>query len=631
MLNYFSLFIILFFAYLNFGLFFVRLIKIKFTILEKLLLSLVLGIVLNVSLIVGLGHLFGPLAYYCLITSGLFGFWTMIREQTFYQSIVNKIKQEPYFCAFLVFCIVLLASGLMFSGRIKDGFIYLQDLYDTSWHMALQKELLRAYPPRHPSNPQLFLMNYHYFYDVFIASFAKLTSLSLIVLNYRFSQFLIASLLILTAYAFGKRFKNRSLGIILTLLITFAGNFGYLIPFFLADRTWSESSFWVSQTFSMLVNPQLIFSFATLFLVLLLMTNDFRNYSARHYLLIPLIATSIGFKTYGWIIMSFLYAISLLLEILTKRKLKNFLIGLFYIVLTLPFFYLITGFASGSFFWQPLWFLDSMVEAPDRVNNIRWRFLLDHYRFKKDNLRIIWLRVKELFIFYFGNLGIRSFFITLPLFSRKAYFKKQSQLIILIFLGFIFSSIFPLLFLQTGRIWNSIQFWYYALIFADILVALLIEKIISSLKITGKVAFISFLSILTIPAFFKTMSGKWRNFNHFEINKWSYLQSLNQADRLLICPENTLYFRSSFINAHTPATVFLSDEEQLELVVAELDSITNLASIFKQQRLNEFSELLDKEKINHILCSDSDYIKFINQLYAEQEQKINDWSVYALE
>jgi len=328
--------------------------------------------------------------------------------------------------------------------------------------------------------------------------------------------------------------------------------------------------------------------------------------------------------------MSLLYAFDLLTELLFRRKLINIVFGLIYIVLVLPFFYLITGLKSGSFFWQPLWYLDSMIEAQDRVNNIRWSFLLDHYIMKKDTLRIIWLRAKELFIFYFGNLGTRAIFIFLPLISLKESYLKQRKIIWLCLLGFIFSSVFPLLFLQTGTVWNSIQFWYYALIFANILAALAINGILNHLKLPLKYLFLAIFISLSIPAFMKTMSGKLDGFHAFPLVQINLLANFDASDKILICPEESLLFKSAFVNAYAEANIYLSDEGQMSLVEADLEPITELKTIFSKKHLAELESLINREKINYILCTNKDIVEFIDKKYLSQKEEVLNWSLYSL-
>lgn len=630
MVNLIIIVLLLFFAYLNFGLVLVGKTKLKLTYLEKALFAVVLSVSILISLIVFLGHLVGDKSYYLLLISSLIGLGFFKENIPIYKDLFLSFKKQILLSSFLILGALILSSGMFFSGYVKDGQIYLQDLYDTNWHMALERAVLKDFPPEHPSSSGLILKNYHYFYDVFLASLHFFSGVSFVTLNYKISQLFIAFLLIFSTYAFGKRLKDKNTGLILVGLTVFVGNFGYMIPWFLPNHSWSESSFWVSQTFSMMVNPQLIFSFATMYLVILLMTKDFIDVKARHFLIIPLIACSIGFKTYGWMIMSLLYAFDLLLELIFKKDFFNIIFGLIYLIVALPFIYLITGFKSGSFFWQPLWYLDGMVEAPDRVNNIRWRFLLDHYLMKKDFPRLYWLRIKELFIFYFGNLGVRSFFILMPLIALKESFKKQKRVIQIVLLGFVFTSVFPLLFLQTGTVWNSIQFWYYTLIFADILLALSLSGLMKHLNRPFKYLILISLFALGIPAFLKTMQQKFVSFHTFSIKQINLLGKFEEKDRILICPEDTYLFNMAFVRAHSNADIYLADKDQLSLVEADLKQVNQLKDIFSKQSNSELLTLVDQQKIRYILCSDSGMTKFLDKNYLDKKSETLNWSLYSL-
>jgi hypothetical protein len=197
-------------------------------------------------------------------------------------------------------------------------------------------------------------------------------------------------------------------------------------------------------------------------------------------------------------------------------------------------------------------------------------------------------------------------------------------------LGFVFSSVFPLLFLQTGTVWNSIQFWYYALIFADILAALAISGLMNHLKLPIKYLFLGIFILLTVPAFFKTMKNKFDNFHAFPITQLNFLQNLSAKDNLLVCPEDSILFKSAFINAYTNARVYLSDEGQLNLIDADLKPVVELKTIFAKRQMSEIESLINREKINYILCTNKDFIEVLDKRYPSEKQEIIDWSIYSL-
>lgn len=512
------------FAYLGFGLFLLRFFKLKLSVLEKLLFSTVLSISLLSLAFVLLGYLVGALAYYLLIPCLIIGIFSLWRERQLFYQFWLLVKKRPFLSFLILLAIISLSSGLLFSGTVRQGYLLLQDTYDSPWHLSLIKESLRNLPPRHPSNPKILLNNYHYFYDVFLASLGFLSGLPILKLHYQLGQLLMATLLVLSAVVFGRRLKSNRASALLVFFTVFAGNFAYFIPLFLPNQNWSESSFWVSQTFSMMVNPQLVFSFATFYLILILLTKDFYKKPARHYLMMALILPSIGFKSYGWILMSLLYAIDLLINFYRDRKFRYISYGLIYLILALPLIYLMTGFKNNSFFYHPLWFIDTMVEAPDRLNHLKWRFLLDHYLLTKNYLRIFALRVMQIAIFYLGNLGTRAIFLFFPiwrLIKRKTW-KKHQPLADIVFILFLISSIFPLLFLQRGTVWNTIQFWYYSLIFANILAVLVYLKLSKNWKKWQKSLALILLVLLSIPSYLHATFYRWQSLRKFLKIKFNY-------------------------------------------------------------------------------------------------------------
>ncbi len=620
------------FAYLGFGLYLLRFFKLKFTALEKIVFALVLSISILSLTYVLLGYLISTIAYYLLILVSIVGAITLWQERRLFIQLWQSIKKKPFLSFLILIAIGSLVSGLFFSAYINQGQLILRDTYDSSWHVALIKESLNNLPPRHPSNPKILLNNYHYFYDVLIASLGFFSKLPVLNLHYQVGQLLMAILLVLSATVFGKRLKSHQTSALLIFFTVFVGNFAYFIPLFLPDQTWSESSFWVSQTFSMMVNPQLVFSFATFYLILTLLTKDFYKKSARHYLMIALILPSIGFKSYGWILMSLLYAIDLLMNLLRARKIQYFIYGLIYLILALPLIYLMTGFKTNNFFYHPLWFIDTMVEAVDRLNHLKWRFLLDHYLLTNNYPRIIFLRTIEIIIFYIGNLGTRSLFFLFPIWrlAKIKPWKKQQQLVDLLFLLFVFSSVFPLLFLQRGTVWNSIQFWYYSLIFASILATLVFLEISKNLSKWQKFLALAILIILSVPSYVHGSYYRWRSFEQVSQQEVNLLANLSTDSKLMICPDGSWWYRHSIVSALTPAEVYLADSSQVNLLNLNLQDFENFEQVFQKQDITSLKNIIEREQIDYILCADQNFKQLIEKLNW-QTTKFDDWWFYSLD
>ena len=632
MLAYLIVLLTFLFAYLGFGLFLLKFFKLKFSPLERLLFAMVLSISLLSLGFVLLGYLVGTLAYYLLIPCLVIGAFSLRQERRLFSQIWLQLKKRPLLSFLILLAITSLSTGLFFSGSVRQGYLLLQDTYDSPWHLSLIKESLRNLPPRHPSNPKILLNNYHYFYDVFLASLGFLSKLPILNLHYQVGQLLMATLLILSAIVFGRRFKSNKASAFLVFFTAFVGNFAYFIPLFLPNQAWSESSFWVSQTFSMMVNPQLVFSFVTFYLILTLLTKDFYKKPARHYLMIALILPSIGFKSYGWILMSLLYAMDLLINFFKEKKIRYIIYGLIYLILALPLIYLMTGFKSNSFFYHPLWFIDTMVEAPDRLNHLKWRFLLDHYLLTKNYPRIFALRAVQIAIFYLGNLGTRAIFLLFPiwrLIKRKAW-KKHQPLADLLFILFLISSIFPLLFLQRGTVWNAIQFWYYSLIFANILAVLVYLKLSKNWKKWQQTVALILLIALSVPSYLHANFYRWQSFKKIPENQVQLLTNLAADEKIMICPDGSWWYRHSIVSALTPAEVYLADSGQVNLLNLSLQDFEDFEELFLKKDLANLEKLIREEEIDHILCADENFSSFIKKLNW-QEQEFSDWRFFSAE
>ncbi len=626
-----TIFIFLF-LYLNIGLLVVKKINFKFSLLEKLILATLISITSITSLQALLGQLITIASYYLVVIPLLLFSILNFRVLFDFLSSLCKLilKYRWHFLIYLVLVFVF-SSTMIFS--LQGQGLKLQEVHDSTWHIALVKNLQLSIPPAHPSDSSIVLNNYHYFYDLFLATLAKFSHLSLFFLYYQFSVVFLSSLLLLSAYVLGRRLLNKLAGFYLVFFTALVGSFSYLIPLFNPDQGWHESSFWVSQTLVMIVNPQVIYTLALtyifiLLLFLLLKTNVKKQlYLQLNIILIILISTSIGFKSYTWVILSFVYALFLLFELLKYKDKKIILIGLVYVLVSLPFVWLVTKFAGNSFFYEPMWFVNSMIESPDRVNYLEWKFLQDHYLFKKNWLRFYFIEVKKVLIFYFGNLGIRGLFIFLPvvfLFSKHKN-KEQKYLIQiswLVFLGFLFSSIFPLIFLQRGTVWNSIQFWYYALIFANILAVLTLTILLQKRsKLLNIIVFLILVS-LAIPTSIKTIVDKNKAPFILSNQDMSFLSSFTKQDNLLICPENTNLYQTSLVRSLIKGNVYLANPGQLELVGSDLSKRKKLEKIFNSKDSLALKQLLDVNQITYVLCHDHGLTNDLEKMLKMKAEKI---------
>ena len=624
-------FVLFLLSFVGLGVAVLAVLQIKLRVAERLVIAAYLGVSIGISVMVAAALLVGPGAYWLTLLFGGFGIWKFRILFADIRSCVVGLRQNSMQAVLGVVATVSLASTVLLGGMQQNGTIVFQEIHDSLWHVSLIKSLLQSFPPQHPAFPSITLEQYHYFYDVFLAGLHVVSGAPILTLFFQFSPVLLSGLLMSSAWLLGSRLAGKAGGALLVFLTAFTGSFAYLIPLFLPGQIWGESSFWVSQTFIMMVNPQIILTLGLVYVFFLLIRVLEKPSWQQHVLFIALIAPSIGFKSYSWVILSVVYAGLLAWQLLVGKQLKSIVYGIAYLLVAAPFIWLITRFKSGSFFYEPMWYLNTMVESPDRLNYIPWKLMEDHYRLKKNWPRVLEIKLKELLIFYFGNLGVRSLFVATPLLLiRKQIARKHALVIVLAILGFLFSSIFPLLFLQAGVVWNSIQFWYYALIFANILAMFCLVWVFSKVGSWEKYVLLVLVISLSVPTYVKAVSQKFTNLSGISVEQAELLGNLDSSDTILLCPEDTPLFKSTLITAFTPAAVYLSDPVQLQLVETDLSAVTQLETIFRKKDQPQLKELLKDENVSEVLCANHDLSEFITETLELEPTQYGDWNSYSL-
>ncbi len=571
-----------------FGLWLLQKFSLKINCLEKILLSVALSLAFHSLIFFLLGQLIGPKIYYLSVLTTLIGLAKIRQLFSVIKQLVQTAARHKILTGLAMLAVVSLYSTIAFSWIKVNGDLLFQagQLHDSVWHIALINQLQQAIPPQHPSDFTLVVTNYHYFYDLIIAAMGKVFSLNVPTLYFQFFPLILSSLLAGSALALGKRLGGLISAAYLLLLTFFAGSFAYFIPLFLPDHSWHDSSFWVSQTFGMMINPQNILTFALTYLVLLLLLFALEKRKKMtvglQLLLILLITASLGIKSYAFVIFVLLYGSYLLLKLIQLKSWQPFLWGAIFSVTALPFIRLLIDFSSSSFIYEPLWFIDTMVESPDRLNHLIWKFQEDHFRFKGSWYRVWFLKGKQLLIFFTGNLGIRMFALALiPLAAFKKI--KLSAIHCLILIGFLFSAVFPLFFIQRGIVWNSIQFWYYALIFANIFTALVFRQIHQQIKnsFNSKLAknivltvFFLVISMLALPTVISVAKIKYFEYERIPQKELELLSTIHSSDRVIIDPRMEQYFQTSLVSALTRVEIVHANPVQLILLGVDSEGKT---------------------------------------------------------
>lgn len=625
MLNYLIqfllFFLILFFQYFCFGQFLLKFFKLKLSNSLSTFLSLILSFCFQVSFFFFFGPIFTIRIYYfsyLFLAIGTFYFKN--NYQQFNLIFRSTLKHRKYLFILLIFSLIF-SSTLFFSGLEVGENIIFQDFHDSIWHLALINKLKINLPPVHPSSYLFQLKNYHYFYDLLIASISVSYLIDVSFLYFQIFIPLISFLLVTIFFNLILSLtKKKSIAVISSFLFLFSAGFTYLIPLFLPNHSWGESNFWVSNNFANLVNPQLIFSFLILLLVIHLLS-DSKNINKfnTHLLISFLIASSMGFKSYAFLVCACLYSFFLFFSFCKDKNFKYLKFLIIFILISLPFFLLLST-GKFPFFWQPLWFIDTMVEASDRLNLVEWKLKEETYLWLGAYHQYYFLKAKEILIFFLGNLGTRFIFI----FFIFKFIKQKSSLINSILATILIFSIFPLLFLQTGVVWNSIQFWYYVLALVSVLFSLGIFYI-SKLKFPLNQLIIFIIIILSLPTFIKFYLNKITKFDKQKISSIQFIQTIPTQTNTLICPSPLILYDTSWLSYLINSNNYLVDPVQLDILKIDSSIYENqLKQVLVNKNDFQLNQFIKNNQIKYLICDNKDYFSFLKSLSYSSAKELDD-------
>lgn len=369
---------------------------------------------------------------------------------------------------------ILLSSCLFATTMFRSGLVYDFGVgfwgpngHDGIWHLALINQLAKNIPPQNPVFSGTVLNNYHWGFDLFVSLISTLTSIKPILLYFQIFPFIFAVILGLLSFKLVYQITQKfPQSLFFVLLNYFASSFGWIITLIKNRQIGGESMFWSMQSVSTLLNPPFAFSLIILLSGLILWHRYKNGSSVLAAILIGIIFSLLsGIKVYSGVLIGFGLSFYWLVNFLISKKFSkfNFFICLFTGVFSFTILCLLGVFRQASLLeFKPLWFIHSMIESIDKFY---WPKLAS-YRYNQTNSIILLLI--DLFlitVFLVGNLGTRICGIFKLLIT---FFKKKNTDIDLIFIPILTSSfLIPLLFVQKGTAWNTIQFFYYFLFIAN--------------------------------------------------------------------------------------------------------------------------------------------------------------------
>ncbi len=399
---------------------------------------------------------------------------------------MNKIQK------FVLVLVILFSSLTLSLTMLRSGLNYDFGIgfwgpngHDAIWHLSLINQLKSNIPPLNPIFSGTTLSNYHWGFNLVVALLSNLLKISPSILYFQILPplfaILIGTLSFLLAY---KITKNYYQSLFFVILNYFAGSFGWIYTLVTSGSLGGESQFWSMQSASTLLNPPYALSLVILLFGLILFLTQKLN--TKNSILLGFIFSLLTLsKIYAAIIFGFALATTIIISFLKTKKLSKYDLIIFS---SFSFFFLIFSYYLGIFnseslvVFRPLWFPTTMIESIDKFYLPR----LASYRFNlSQNITLIklpvflFIELLLLLIFIIGNSGIRIFGIKEIMVNPKFFNKKFLLISFMLF----FSLIFPLLFIQKGTAWNTIQFFYYFLFFLNFYTATFLAKLLKNYKI----------------------------------------------------------------------------------------------------------------------------------------------------
>lgn len=459
---------------------------------------------------------------------------------------------------------------------IKSGWIYSYGMgfwgangHDGIWHISLIESLSRGSLAMPMFSGEI-IKNYHLGFDLILAGMHRLTGVPVVNLYFQIAPVILAFLIGFLTFKLTRNLWS-------VFFVYFGSNWAWAI-----GR--GESAFWSQASISTLINPPYALSLVVILIGLIMLKN-------KRYILAGLI--------FGLLVQVKIYAAILIIAGLGVAALKNrrlFKTLFASLIVSLPL-YLITNRQSASLVvFQPGWFLETMMALSDRLNWPRFYNAMTNYRAADNWFKAISAYAVALAIFVLGNLGTR-----LILLFRKLDLFYTSIITV--------GVVLPMVFLQSGTPWNTIQFFYYSLFFAGLLAG----EVLKVLNIKFQILVV----LLTLPTTLITLHDVYLPSRPPAMVSRSELEALNflrhQPAGIVLTPVVNpnpdaspprplyLYESTAYVSALSGQSVYMEDEVNLNITdfawPARRQAILNL---FSQTNSQTAAAWLENQHIKYL-------------------------------
>lgn len=483
----------------------------------------------------------------------------------------------------LIICLIIqvlpvIRSGLNYSFGL--GF-WGPNGHDGIWHLSLINHIKNPLSIDLPIMAGEKLNNYHPFFDILIKAVSTITHIPTINLLFQIFPIITAFFFLYLSFLIG--------GYPLMFLNTFATSLGWLIGK-------GETTFWAMQSASNQLNPPFILSLVFVLTIIYFiykktkLTNQNLILISIFLILLPIT------KIYSAPIGFFLFFIYCFRQCKIKNQ-KPFIYLIISTILAGILFLIFNPNSSNVLLYKPFWFINSMFESRDRlyipqIVNLIYA-LKDSGKFSP---KLFIIESIGIFIFIVGNYSFRLL----------GFIKAKQEFVFLI----ILNTLIPILFVQKGTAWNTIQFLYYGLFLGNILLA---NYLINKKYLT---IFIVLISLFANSLIYKNYLGNPAP-TAISKNEQTALNFLKQQPLgIILTPVYDPYLKTKFtktpipiyayettayVSAFSDKEVFLEDEMNLQILNKNYDQRKKDAvSFFNQKNVYQDRGFLINNKIDYI-------------------------------
>ncbi len=527
-----------------------------------------------------------------------------------------------FFSAFLTFPVI--KSGLSYSQGI--GF-WGANGHDGIWHLSLINNISNIFQIPMPSFSGGQLENYHPFFDILISVLNRLTSIPSSILLFQIFPIITSLLIVYYSFTLGKKlFGNATGGLLLTFFNCFATSAGWIYTLIKYGTLGGESLFWSMQSPSIQLNPPYALSILFILIILHQLLNliESKSNSVKAYTVISILLILLPItKAYSAIFAFPIFGLFVLFR-LSQKNYTSLIFLIFSFVAAVLLYFVYNRHSSSLLVFKPFWFVESLIESPDRfylpqVANARYTLLSSG----SIGPKLIAVYLFSIGVFYFGNLFTRIFGV----FKLKLKFNFQ----LLILPSIIICLLIPLFFIQSGTPWNTIQFIYYALFFANLF---LVNFLINLTKPIKYFIIATIVSLNFIPSLIASLHYLSPNaptyITHDEVQALDFL-SKQPRGTVLTYPYDKYarisiktsyqpiwsYETTSYVPAYTQKPAYVVD--YMNLINSDFDYQSRLDSsidFFKFQNNYQDRGFLVNNQI--------DYLYLVNQQIQLKPENINN-------